>query len=64
MGVREMLLGRVTDQVENRNRVYVFHANAACCPQCRMMDGRVVTVAVPSLISHPHCKCLITEEYR
>ena len=70
-GVRELLLsrtlGNINDSEASRNgkkAVYVFHANPSCCPRCRAMDGRVVQVSNPALITHPACKCSITKEYR
>ena len=44
--------------------VYVFKANPSCCERCRAMDGKVVSVAEASLISHRGCKCHVVREYR
>jgi hypothetical protein len=52
------------DRANGKKLVRVFKANPSCCPQCRAMNGRTVTVDNPQLCTHPHCRCSITKEYK
>ena len=52
------------DRSNGKKLVRVFKSNPSCCPQCRAMNGRVVTVDNPSLCTHPHCRCQIAKEYK